>query len=69
MPHVANVMNTDREDISGLINAAADAHDLDAVHLTALIMAESGRTPNPKALRFGVRTEEAKECLRVLGLL
>jgi hypothetical protein len=66
---VANVINTEGVDISRLINEAAAANGLAPTHLLALIMAESGRTPNPKALRFGTRSEEAKECLRVLGVL
>jgi hypothetical protein len=61
MPHVAKVLNTAGEDIAPLINEAADRHGLDAVHLLALLDAESGL--NPKAERWGRETVWAKRAL------
>jgi hypothetical protein len=60
---VANIINTEGEDISLLINEAATANGLDPVHLLALIMAESGRTPNPKAERWGRETGVAQAAI------
>lgn len=61
MPNVANVINTRSEDISATINLAAKQCGLDAVHLLALLIAESGL--NPHAERWGRETQAAKTAL------
>lgn len=55
------VQNTEGEDIAPLVNAAAAAAGVDALHLLALLYAESAL--NPKAERWGAMTVQAKEAL------
>jgi hypothetical protein len=58
---VANVINTRSEDIAATINLAAKQCDLDAVHLLALLIAESGL--NPMAERWGRETLAAQAAI------
>lgn len=55
------VRNTDDEDISPLINQAAEENSLDPVALLALLKAESGL--NPHAERWGRQTGRARLCI------
>jgi hypothetical protein len=59
---LSGVRNTLGDDISGAVENAALANDLDPVWLLALIQAESGL--NPRAERWGRRTQEAQEAIQ-----
>ena len=68
IPKIAvSVLATDGTELAPKIDFAARTHGIEAMLLAALCKAESDLTIN--AERWGNRTAEAKECLRVLGLL